>query len=126
MIMNTIVISIGSNSRDRQWQVEHAIEWLNKHLSSTKTSSIYNSEADNHRDPDYLNAVMAGECKLDFEKISKKVKEYETVCGRTPASKLTGNIPMDLDIMIWNGEIVRPIDFEKAYFQQGWNEINEK
>ena len=90
----------------------------------TKTSSIYNSEADNHRDPDYLNAVMTGECKLDFETISKKVKEYETVCGRTPASKLEGNVPMDLDIMMWNGEVVRPVDFAKAYFQQGWNEIN--
>ena len=122
--MNTIVISIGSNSRDRQWQVEHAIEWLNKHLSGTKTSSIYNSEADNHRDPDYLNAVMTGECKRDFETISQKVKEYETVCGRTPASKLEGNVPMDLDIMMWNGEVVRPVDFAKAYFQQGWNEIN--
>ena len=123
--MNSIVITIGSNSRDRQWQVEHAIEWLNKFLSSTRVSSIYNSEADNHRDPDYLNAVLAGECKLDFESIQKKVKEYESVCGRTPASKLEGNVPMDLDIIIWNDEIIRPDDYKKEYFQTGWNEIKE-
>lgn len=123
--MNSIVISIGSNSRDRQWQVEHAIEWLNKHLANTHVSSIYNSEADNGRDPDYLNAVMKGNCKHDFDTVMKKVKEYENVCGRTPASKLTGNIPMDLDIIIWNDEVVRPVDFEKDYFQKGWKEINE-
>ena len=122
--MNSVVISIGSNSRDRQWQVEHAIEWLQKHLSATTISSIYDSEADNHRDPDYLNAVIIGECKYAFDTISAKVKEYESICGRTHASKLTGNIPMDLDIVIWNGDIIRPIDFNKAYFQKGWNEIS--
>ncbi len=123
--MNSIVLSIGSNSRDRQWQIEHAIEWLNKHFSNIKMSSIYNSEADNHRDADYLNVVIKGDCKLDFETIYQKVKEYENVCGRTPASKLTGNVPMDLDIIIWNGKIIRPTDFTKAYFQKGWTEINK-
>ena len=123
--MNSLLISIGSNSRDRQWQMEHAILWLKKQLNGTKVSSIYNSEASNHCDPDYLNAVMYGECKHDLATITQKVKEYETICGRTPASKLTGNIPMDLDIVIWNGETIRSTDFNQAYFQKGWNEIKD-
>lgn len=123
--MNSIVICIGSNSHDREWQMEHAIEWLRKQLSSTRISSIYNTQAENRRDPDYLNAVLEGHCKTDFETISKEVKEYETVCGRTPTSKLQGNIPMDLDIIMWNGEIMRPDDYKKTYFQIGWQELNK-
>lgn len=50
--------------------------------------------------------------------------EYENVCGRTPASKQTGEIPMDIDIIIWNDEIIRPNDYEHEYFKIGWNMIH--
>ena len=50
--MNTLVLSIGSNSRDREWQMRHCIEWLKHILSSVKVSSIYNSVAVNNRDSD--------------------------------------------------------------------------
>lgn len=82
--MNTLVISVGSNSRDREWQMKHGIEWLKHTLSNTQVSTTYNSVAINGRDSDYLNAVMIGKTKSSLEDITTLLKQYETVCGRTP------------------------------------------
>ncbi len=122
--MNKLVISIGSNSNDKDWQVENCIAWLKTNLSGVSTSKIYGTPASNRKDPDYLNAVMKAKCKEDFNEIQQKLKDYETVCGRTPLSKQVGDIPMDLDIVIWNGNILRQRDFNQEYFQKGWQEIN--
>lgn len=123
--MNSLVISIGSNSRDRSWQIEHGIAWLKHTLSNTRVSSIYNSVAVNEHESDYLNAVMYAHTRMSLEDITALLKKYETVCGRTPASKLEGVIPMDIDIVLWNGEVIRQRDFAQQYFQRGWQELKD-
>lgn len=121
--MNSIVLSIGSNSVDREWQISNCVEWLKKLIHKMEQSSVYNSEAANGVDADYLNTVIKGYCNEDYESISASLKQYETVCGRTPMSKTEGIIPLDIDIVIWDDEIVRARDFAQPYFQKGWNEI---
>ena len=32
-------------------------------------------------------------------------------------------IPLDLDIVVWNGETLRPQDYDREYFQIGLKEI---
>lgn len=123
--MNTLVISVGSNSRDREWQMKHGIEWLKHTLSNTQVSTTYNSVAINNRDADYLNAVMIGKTKKSLDDITTLLKQYETVCGRTPASKLEGCIPIDIDIVMWNGDVMRQRDFAQQYFQRGWQELKD-
>jgi 2-amino-4-hydroxy-6-hydroxymethyldihydropteridine diphosphokinase len=38
---------------------------------------------------------------------------------------LKGNVPIDIDIVLWNGDIIKENDFKQSYFQIGWNEIKE-
>ena len=121
--MNTLTLSIGSNSRDREWQMKHGIEWLRHTLSNTRVSSVYNTLAVNGRDADYLNAVISASTKLSLDDAVALMKQYESVCGRTQASKLQGVIPIDIDIVLWNGEVIRPADFAQQYFQHGWQEL---
>lgn len=98
-----------------------------KHLlSNVSTSEIYNSKAANGKDPDYLNAVMEAKCRNNYDEINDILKKYEAVCGRTPISKQVGDIPMDLDIIIWNGQIVRERDFAQEYFQIGWKQLKKQ
>ena len=123
--MNQLVLSIGSNSRDREWQIRHCIEWLRHTLSNVRLSTIYNSVAVNNRDADYLNAVMIAKTKKNFDDISALMRQYEMVCGRTPASKLQGEIPIDIDIVLWNDDVLRQRDFAQQYFQRGWQELKE-
>ena len=122
-VMNTIVISIASNTIDRRWQMEHGIDWLKKNLTGAKVSSVYNTSAVNGRDHDYLNAVMTGRTRKSLEEIEAFFKQYENVCGRTQANKVRGIVPIDIDIIMWNDEVLRMRDFSQLYFQRGWQEL---
>lgn len=122
--MNKLVISAGSNSKDRDWQIESCLDWLKSNFSGVVASSVYNSRAANGKDPDYLNVVIKAKSHLEFSEVNDLLKKYESVCGRTPLSKKIGDVPMDLDIVIWNGDILREKDFNNDYFQIGWTELN--
>lgn len=122
---NAVVLSIGSNSADREAQMTNCIAWLRGIATPTKLSSVYNSPASNGKDPDYLNAVAEIATALTHPELTKLLKDYERQCGRTPQSKAFGSIPIDIDIVMWNGEVLRPKDFAQYYFAKGWNEINK-
>ena len=47
------------------------------------------------------------------------MKEIETQQGRTSLSKQTGIIPIDIDIVVWNDEVMRPRDLQHEYMQKG-------
>lgn len=121
--MNNVVISIGSNSSDRQWQLDYAIRHLKSKFKSVSVSSIYESSAQNGKDAPYLNAVMVGETNMDLDKTTAFCKQWETLCGRTPASKLEGVIPIDIDIVVWNGDVVKETDFLFPYFTRGYHQL---
>lgn len=121
--MNSMAISIASNTIDRRWQMEHCIDWLRKNLSSVKVSSIYNTPAVNGKDHDYLNAVMTARTRKSLEEAEAFFKRYETVCGRTPEHKVRGIVAIDIDIVMWNNDVLRMRDFSQKYFQRGWQEL---
>ena len=122
---NAVVLSIGSNSADRETQMTNCIAWLRGIATPTKLSSVYNSPASNGKDPDYLNAVAEITSTLTHPELNKLLKNYERQCGRTPQSKSLGSIPIDIDIVMWNGNVLRQKDFAQYYFAKGWNEINK-
>ncbi|MGM9812106.1 MAG: 2-amino-4-hydroxy-6-hydroxymethyldihydropteridine diphosphokinase [Muribaculaceae bacterium] len=122
---NAVVLSIGSNSVDREAQMTNCIAWLRGIATLSKLSSVYDSPASNGKDPDYLNAVAEITTTLTHPELNKLLKDYERQCGRTPQSKSLGSIPIDIDIVMWNGEVLRPKDFAQYYFAKGWNEINK-
>lgn len=123
--MNNIVLSIGSNTDDKDQKMKLCIEWLETHLFHSTVSKIYCTKATNGKDPDYLNAVLSGNSNLEFEEYNQTLKKYEAQQGRTPDCKITGKVPIDIDIVMWNNDIIRKWDFRQPYFQIGWNEINK-
>lgn len=121
--MNRVVISIGSNSEDCQTQMELAIQCLKSAFSNVTASAAYETPALNGKDAPYLNAVAVGETEMTFEEATAFLKQWEKSCGRTPESKLKGVIPIDLDIVVWNNEIMREKDYSYSFFTQGYNQL---
>lgn len=117
--MNTLILSIGANSPDREWQMTHAIKRMKQIFKKTVISDIYEVPAHNGIDAPYLNAVMIASTLMSMEEVVAVLKQWETVCGRTPASKQQGVIPIDLDIVVWNEDVVRPIDYSREYVSRG-------
>ena len=117
--MNRYVISIGSNSADRDIQLAKAIDWLSSIAKSIKASSVYCTESINHVDNEYMNAVAVCESEHSHNDLNDMLKQYEINCGRCKESKLNGVIPIDLDIVIANDIILRPVDYNREYFKIG-------
>ena len=121
--MNKVVISIGSNSEDCKIQMESAIQHLKSTFSNVVASTAYETLALNGKDASYLNAVAVAETDMTFDDATMILKQWEKTCGRTPESKLKGIIPIDLDIVVWNNEVVREKDYSYSFFTQGYNQL---
>lgn len=121
--MGKMVLSIGSNSSDREWQMSQTIKRLRENFKVVAVSEIYETEAVNGVDAPYLNAVAVASTSMTYEDVLSFTKQWETICGRTPASKLQGVIPVDLDVVVWDGEIKRERDYEHEYFARGYKQL---
>ena len=123
--MNFVVLSLGSNSADKIQKMKTCINDLKTVFVDVKVSRVYETEALNGIDNNYLNAVLSGYCDESFDVIKSRMKQYEIDSGRTKESKLKGDVSIDVDIVLWNGDIIKENDFKQSYFQIGWNEIKE-
>ncbi len=121
--MNTLAISLGSNSKDRSIQMENAVLYLKSIFDGVSCSTIYETQALNGKDAPYLNAVAVANTDLSIVEATKLLKDWECKCGRTIESKLMGSIPIDLDIVVWNGEVVRDKNFSCDFFTRGYFQL---
>lgn len=120
MIMNRFAFGLGSNSTDREQRMNECIAWLRDNMQSFQVSSIYETAALNGLSDPYFNAVAYGESDYSHEDMNVVLKEYEILAGRRQNDV---NIIIDIDIVIYNNEIVRGVDFRQSYFQIGWNQL---
>lgn len=122
--MNKVaVISAGSNTTDREFRVQQAIEFLLSNLTHASASSVYESPAHNGKDAPYFNAVVVGVTDLSLDDFKAKLKQYEADSGRDEITRIEGIVPIDLDIVMWDGRIIRENDFERPYFNRGYREL---
>lgn len=117
------VFSIGSNYGDRYMNVKEGIDWLSEILCDFCTSAVYATPDCHGSQKQYMNAVVRGSTCLSPEKIVSLCKEYESSCGRDDAARAEGNVPVDIDLVIYDSVIVRPKDFAREFFKIGYRQI---
>ena len=71
-----------------------------------------------------IRAIGISNFYPDLDEAVKTLKELERNQGRTPELKIQGIVPIDIDVVIWNDEIVRMRDYEQDYFSQGYRQLN--
>lgn len=116
-------IGVGSNTTDRDERVNRAIEHVSQFLTRCSVSSVYESEAINGKDAPYLNAVIHGFSPVNSTALVKFLKDWETEEGRRQDDMTKGQVPIDLDLVIYDSRILRPKDFERHYFNIGYREL---
>lgn len=121
--MNRFIISIGSNSVDRHDRVEKAVAYLMAITAVERVSMIYETEPWGGGDKEYCNCVILGSASMDLERLSALAKEWESTNGRDEASRKAGIVPVDVDVVVWNDEVLRPRELEREYFLKGYREI---
>lgn len=121
--MKNSFIVIGSNTGPRESHINRALRELERLCEIHKVSHIYESPDYLGKGRQYLNCVVEF-CSSECENaLISCLKEMEKEAGRTELSKERGEVPLDVDIVIWDGEIRRDADFNASFFKEGFNSI---
>ena len=121
--LHEVVFSVGSNCGDRPSNVANGIKWLQTFISELKTSSIYATPDYHGSGREYYNAVVCGKTSLNPEEIDELCKIHEKECGRTEEARAAGDVPLDIDTVIYNHQILRPKDYSRNFFRIGHDQV---
>lgn len=110
------VLCLGSNAPDGKEKIKAAMSMLQaKGCRVLSSSPVY---ASSHG---YLNQVVVIDpSQYDRAVLTALAKWTERQLGRRPEMKAAGQVPIDIDVVIYRGRTVRPADFSSPYFQQGY------
>lgn len=118
-----VVLSFGSNCGDRSKNVEKALDWIKGISSGAVCSIIYETPEIHGIGAPYMNAVCRCHISYSLTQFLAITKEYETVNGRDSECRIRGEVPIDIDVVIWNDKIIRPKDYSCSFFQIGYKMI---
>ena len=121
--MIEVVLSLGSNCGDKLTNIYTALNWLSGLLENIVSSTIYETPCARMSDCTYMNAVVRGLYRHDTRQLDILLKQYEIEAGRTAERREKGEVPVDLDIVIADGEIIKEWDFRQKFFKTGYDQL---
>ena len=117
------IFSVGSNCGDRVGNVAKALSWLSGLLTSFRHSPIYATPDCHGGQIEYMNAVGVGLATHTALELDRLCKEYEVSCGRDAEARASGDVPVDVDLVIYDGEVLRKKDYASEFFKEGYKEL---
>lgn len=121
-----MVLSIGCNCGERDKVLRDALECLAAYMSDTRCSSLYETPAVGaNAKGTYMNAVVRGGIREPLDVFNSHLKEIELSFGRDAESRLLGLVPLDIDIVMCDGNVIRSRDFDREFFQLGYRQLSE-
>ncbi len=129
--MNTFQILLASNW-NAAVHLADAVERLHKQFpSDIRFSEIMESIAVNKDDDidencTYLNAICQANTELTMNSVQSRLKEMEAEMGRKRGLEAKGMVAIDLDLVEWNGEILRPRDVAQPYYRDCLKSLQKK
>ncbi len=124
--LHEVVMSFGSNEHPRRRSIEEAIEAMRLVMSECEASDIYETPEIHGCGEPYMNAVLSGQTGMELETLERLTKEYEAGAGRDAVARSAGRVPIDIDIVIWDGTVVRPKDYSQSFFRIGYKSVSLK
>lgn len=104
--MTEAVIALGSNVGEREANLRRAIEELQREVTLTDVSPVYETEPMYREDqPLFLNCVVAAQTDLKPRELLGLLHSIEAAMGRRPTVRYGPRV-IDLDILFYGGETV--------------------
>jgi len=121
--MNKAVIALGANI-DPKANIEKARSIIAQQHVVLAESEIVETEPIGFKEqPNFLNCAMLIETFLERETLAEWLKSVERQLGRIPTANKYGPRPIDLDIIVWNGEIVDEDVYERDFLMNAVREL---
>ena len=106
MPLNTAVISFGSNINPEA-NILKAKEILGQRYSIIRESSFtYTRPIGLTNQPDFLNGAVLIQTDLTSDLLKKSLTEIENTLGRDRTTPKFGPRTIDLDIVVWNNQVI--------------------
>ncbi|MDE6703162.1 MAG: 2-amino-4-hydroxy-6-hydroxymethyldihydropteridine diphosphokinase, partial [Muribaculaceae bacterium] len=117
------MLCLGSNTPCRTEIISSVIERIARLCRIVVKSSMYEAPDESGLGAPYVNIVLSVEPSMTLDDFRTELKELELQYGRDAHSKSIGVMPLDADIIIWDGEIIDPYQYSREYFKIGYREI---
>jgi 2-amino-4-hydroxy-6-hydroxymethyldihydropteridine diphosphokinase len=120
---NTAIIGIGSNINAEN-NILQMLSMLKKEVNIRKVSSLLTTKPIGMKDqPDFINGAVKIETFLEREELKQVLTRIEQKLGRTREGPKFGPRTIDLDIVIWNGEVVDADYYSRDFLQKSVAEV---
>ncbi|MGE4586538.1 MAG: 2-amino-4-hydroxy-6-hydroxymethyldihydropteridine diphosphokinase [Mangrovibacterium sp.] len=113
--MNTCIIGIGSNLNPEK-NIREAINLLGREGKLVAVSSLVHTDPLGITDqPAFINGAVKMKTTMEKEIFRKYLKKLEDRLGRDRSQPKFGPRCIDLDIVVWNGQVV-----DEDYYTRGF------
>jgi len=122
--MNVAIIGIGSNIRAEE-NIPLALQLLGERVTIEKVSElITTTPVGMTGQPDFVNGAVRITTALSQEDLERLLKEVEDRTGRDRTVPRFGPRTIDLDIVVWNGEIIDPDYYARDFLRTAVSEVS--
>jgi 2-amino-4-hydroxy-6-hydroxymethyldihydropteridine diphosphokinase len=121
--VNRAIVGVGSNIEPRS-NIVKAKEILLKEQHLVKESEfVTTSPIGFANQPDFINGAFMVDTELPLAGFKAYLKDIETRLGRVRDGNKNGPRTIDLDIIVWNGEIVNGDYYERDFVKKAVEEL---
>ncbi len=115
---HTCLICLGSNL-DAASHLLQAKQLLDSMFPAIEWGKARETKAEGDRTdlPPYLNQLALLKTAWDINELKMQLKQIEKANGRNEQSKASGLIPLDIDLLSYDKQVLKPQDFKKQYMQ---------
>ncbi len=115
---NRAILCLGANVPDASERLDAAATMLGICGTILRSTPKYLTAPEYAGDSaPYLNRIIELGTILDIDTIRRRTKRYQTdVRAKADCAPL---VAVDIDIVLWNGEVLRPADAAANYFRSG-------
>lgn len=120
---STVIIGIGSNINAEK-NISKMLEVLTKKVEILQVSSLLKTKPIGiENQPEFTNGAVKIQTGLNKEELNRLLKSVEDQLGRDRSAPKFGPRTIDLDIVVWNGEIVDEDYYTRDFLQKSVQEI---
>lgn len=121
--MNKVVIALGSNIEPEK-NVRLAKDHISSELKVLKSSEFIKTEPVGKKNqPRFLNGALLVESRRNLENLKDLLRKIEDKIGRKRNNDKFGPRVIDLDVVVWNGNIIDNDVFEREFLQKSIAEL---
>ncbi|MBD3239403.1 MAG: 2-amino-4-hydroxy-6-hydroxymethyldihydropteridine diphosphokinase [Chitinivibrionales bacterium] len=121
--MNRAILGVGASIRPHEHIARARSMLARDHHLVTESSYVTTKALNRPGDPDFVNGAMLIETERSFDKLRDYLKSVERRLGRVKTADPFGPRTIDLDIVVWNGEVVNSDYHERDFVRNAVREV---